>query len=184
MKRSHGLLLIPVLAVALCGVFAAALTGCGSSEAAPPDPGATAAPTPAPSAPSPADTEEPPPDLHAASTQQADAYELSATAQEHYATGELSSFGISLQPRGEWHVNQEYPIHVQLAAEDGVTLPKVELERADAAEFGQNVARFDVPFTAAAAGSPRVAAHVSFAVCTDENCMFHDETVALALPVQ
>ena len=122
--------------------------------------------------------------MHAPPRQQGDAYELNASAQDHYTSGELSSFGLSLTPRGEWHVNQEYPIHVALVAEDGVTLPKSELERGDAADFGEREVRFDIPFTAASAGAPRVAAHVSFAMCTAENCMFYDQTVALPLTVQ
>jgi hypothetical protein len=178
MSRSLPLSLRRLSLVAL-SLGAIGFTACSEPAAdAPPDPAPSA--TAAPEDP-PADA---PPDLQAATSRQGETYNLSVSGQEHYAAGELGSFGIVLAPRGEWHVNQEYPIHVELAAADGVTLPKTELERVDAAEFAEAGARFDVPFTAAAAGSPRVAAKVSFAMCTEENCMFEEQTVALALPVQ
>ncbi|NOY90278.1 MAG: hypothetical protein GXP55_03640 [Deltaproteobacteria bacterium] len=177
--RLSSSLLLTTLTLSL-GLFGAA---CGSSESATPPTPAQAAATPAAAEPT-AEPADAPPDLQAASEAQGDNFELSVSGQDGYAAGELSSFSISLTPRGEWHVNQEYPLHIVLAAEDGVTLPKTELERGDAAEYGERAVRFDVPFTAASAGAKRVAAKVFFAVCTDENCMPQERTVALALSVQ
>lgn len=112
------------------------------------------------------------------------AFELRAAAAGPFRSGELGRFSITLTPRGQWHVNQEYPIRVELDAPGEVGLPKTELERADAAEFGEERARFDVPFTPSAAGEHRVRAKVSFAVCTDENCIPDERTLALVLPVE
>lgn len=160
------------------------LTACGSSGGEAP---ATSEPAPERPAQPPA-TEAPAtedgPDFDAPASHQGESYSLSLTAEEGYQAGALSSFAIDLTPRGEWHVNQEYPIHIDVAGQDGITLPKAELERADAATFTERAVRFLVPFTPATAGQPKVAAKVSFAMCTAENCIFHDETVALALPVQ
>lgn len=113
-----------------------------------------------------------------------DAFELRAAATGPYQQGQLGQFAITLTPRGEWHVNEEYPISVELEAPEEVGLPKPELERSDAAEFGEERARFDVPFTPTAAGEHRVQANVSFAVCTPENCIPDERTLALVLPVQ
>lgn len=113
-----------------------------------------------------------------------EAFELRAAATGPYQQGELGQFAITLTPRGEWHVNEEYPISVELEAPAAVGLPKPELERSDAAEFGEERARFDVPFTPTAAGEHRVQAKVSFAVCTPENCIPDERTLALVLPVQ
>jgi len=159
------------------------LWACGSSEPTS-DPSTATPPSPQTPPLAPEVAPEAAPDLHAASQAQGASYALDASGDAHYAVGELSQFGIALSPRGEWHVNQEYPLHVELVAEDGVSLPKSELERADAAEFGERGVRFDVPFSAAAAGDHRVAAKVSFAMCTAENCMLQEQTVALALPIQ
>jgi len=175
--RLSSSLLLTMLTLSL-GLFGAAACGSSESAAPPPTPAAQGAATPA------AEPADAPPNLQAPSESQGENYDLTVSGQDGYAAGELSSFSISLTPRGEWHVNQEYPMHIVLAAEDGVTLPKSELERGDAAEYGERSVRFDVPFTAATAGPKRVAAKVFFAVCTDENCMPQERTVALALSVQ
>ncbi|MBK8169091.1 MAG: hypothetical protein IPK60_01950 [Sandaracinaceae bacterium] len=111
-------------------------------------------------------------------------FELRATPEAGYRAGQAGTFAIALTPSGNYHVNQEYPIRVTLRAPSGVTLQKAELVRADAAEFGERLARFSVPFTATAAGTPRVEAEVDFAVCTPENCMPDRRTVAVTLAVQ
>jgi len=109
---------------------------------------------------------------------------LRANAQGPYRSGELGRFGISLTPRGEYHVNQEYPMSIELTGPNGVEFPKSTLERADAAEFGEQEARFDVPFTPGATGEHRIEAKVSFAVCTPENCVPDERTLAVLLPVE
>ena len=101
-----------------------------------------------------------------------------------YHAGQLSSFSITLRPKGNYHVNQEYPISITLSGPTAVHLAKATLERGDAAEFGERLARFDVPFTPASAGTHRVVADVDFAVCTPETCMPDRRTVALAVVVQ
>jgi hypothetical protein len=160
------------------------LLGCGGGASpaspapadAPKPPVVQAAPTPAPVAPQPA----------AAATDHVDdpSFELAASPVGPYTAGKLGSFGVSLKPRGVYHVNQEYPISISLHADEAVSLPKAELAKADAATFGEKLARFDVPFTAAKAGSHRVEAKVRFAVCTPENCVPDERTLALMLPVQ
>jgi hypothetical protein len=83
-----------------------------------------------------------------------------------------------------YHVNQDYPMNVTLDGGDALQLPKRELKKADAATFTEKLARFDVPFTPSKAGSHRVDAKVKFAVCTPENCMPDERTLALVLPVE
>lgn len=111
-------------------------------------------------------------------------FELRADATGPYSSGELGQFAITLTPRGEYHVNEEYPIRVELEAPAEVGLSKTELARDDTAEFGEQRARFDVPFTPTGAGEHRVNAKVDFAVCTPENCIPDERTLALVLPVQ
>ena len=97
---------------------------------------------------------------------------------------ELGRVVIELQPKGVYHVNQEYPLEIALtSAADGV-LPKAQLAKADAAEFGEKKARFDIPVSPKAAGSVSVNANVKFAVCTEENCVPDERNLTLALAVQ
>lgn len=111
-------------------------------------------------------------------------FELALVPSPPYAVGKLASFAVSLKPRGVYHINQDYPIDIALTPSDGVTLPKSQFKKADAATFEEKTARFDVPFTPSKAGQQRVEAHVKFAVCTPENCVPDERTLALVLPVE
>lgn len=107
-----------------------------------------------------------------------------APTQPKYAAGQPGSVQIELQSRGEWHVNQEYPIRVDLAAPEGVALPKAELLKDDAKEFGEDKVRFLAEVEPSAAGTHEVSCDVSFALCTEENCILERRTVAMQLEVQ
>ena len=156
----------------------ALLAGCGGGEPAAPAPAPAA---PAPSAPAPA----PAPAAAAAATDKVDdaTFELALKPTGPYAPGKVQSFAVSLKPKGEYHVNQDYPFSVSLTGQ-GVSFPKAELGKSDAAKFDDKAIELDVPFTAAAAGKHSVSAHVKFAVCTPETCVPDERTLALALPVE
>jgi len=113
-----------------------------------------------------------------------DSYALRAQGQPGYASGALGSYQIELEGRGGWHVNQDYPIRIALAEVEGLSYPKAELDRADAADFGDERARFEIPFTATGAGTHQAQAHVHFAMCNPENCVLLDRRLALDLRVE
>lgn len=110
-------------------------------------------------------------------------FELRASASGPYAPGTEGRFEIALTPRGEYHVNADYPMTIDVEAPSAVTLPRAQLGPDQAAELAEPRARFQVPFTATAAGEHRVTARVDFAVCTPESCMPDCRTLALVLPV-
>ncbi len=107
-----------------------------------------------------------------------------APAQPKYAAGKPGELEIALESRGEWHVNQEYPIRVDIKAASGVAIPKAELVNDDAKEFGEDKVRFLAPIEPSAAGKHEVTCDVSFAMCTEENCILEKRTVAMELEVQ
>jgi hypothetical protein len=107
-----------------------------------------------------------------------------APAQPKYAAGKPGELEIALEGRGEWHVNQEYPIRVDLKAAPAVTIPKAELVKDDAKEFGEEKVRFLAAVEPSAAGKHEVSCDVSFAMCTEENCILEKRTVAMELEVQ
>jgi len=107
-----------------------------------------------------------------------------APAQAKYAAGKPGELEIALESRGEWHVNQEYPIRVDLKATPGVTFPKVELVKDDATEFGDEKVRFLAAVEPASAGEHEVTCDVSFALCTEENCILEKRTLAMVLEVE
>lgn len=111
-------------------------------------------------------------------------YELVATASGPYTAGQPGTFEIRLLPRGDHHVNVDFPFEVALAGPEPVRFPETSLDSEDAAELTEQRARFSVPFTPEAAGEHRVTATVDFAVCTPSTCLPEQRTLALVLPVQ
>jgi hypothetical protein len=107
-----------------------------------------------------------------------------APAQTKYTVGKPGEVEIALEGRGEWHVNQEYPIRIDVTAPDAAGLEKRELLKDDAAEFGEKKVRFLAPVAPSAAGEHEVTCDVSFAMCTDENCVLERRTVAMQLEVK
>lgn len=109
-------------------------------------------------------------------------FRLALTGKPDYAAGKESAVDLVLEARGGYHVNQEYPIRIDLKAPASVKLPKPSLGRADAAQFGEERARFELPFSADK-GTHELLANVDFAVCTKETCVPDQRTLALSLEV-
>jgi hypothetical protein len=107
-----------------------------------------------------------------------------APVQPKYAAGKAGELEIALESRGDWHVNQEYPIRVDIEAATGVAIPKSELVKDDAKEFGNQKVRFLARVEPTTAGKHEVTCDVSFAMCTEENCILEKRTVAMELEVQ
>lgn len=107
-----------------------------------------------------------------------------APAQPKYTVGKPGEVEIALEGRGDWHVNQEYPIRIEVTAPEGAGVAKKELFKDDAKEFGEKKVRFLALVAPSAAGEHEVSCDVSFAMCTDENCVLERRTVAMRLEVQ
>ena len=170
--------LVNRLALAAALFLPLAATGCGEDGPASPATPADPAPTAQAEEPAGGEDSEPGPTVTDVS------FELRATASGPYASGEQGTFEVRLAPRGEYHVNEDYPMTVTVSGPEGLTLPSAPLGTDDAAEHGEALARFEVPFTAAGAGEHTVRCEVDFAVCTPEACVPDHRTLALALPVQ
>jgi hypothetical protein len=159
-----------------------ALAACGSKQGP-----AESAPEPTPAAPAPLAKPAAPaadkPEGPLSDKAEDPTFELALVSTGPYAAGKPASFSVSLKPRGDYHVNEDYPFSVTLEGQ-AMTLPKTELGKADAAEFTENGVRLDVPFTASETGECSVKANVKFAVCTPETCVPDERTLALALTVQ
>ena len=123
-----------------------------------------------------------PPAAEARASWEEPSFVLQSATPGPFQAGSEGHFDIRLEARGNHHVNQDYPISIQLTAAEGVTLPHATLGRPEAAEFTEALARFDVPFTATA-GHHELRALVDFAVCTPESCMPDTRTLSIALDV-
>ena len=146
------------------------LGACSKSEPAP-------EPAPTQAAPAAKSAEAPRPAI------EDNTFKLVLSGDPAYEAGKPSVAKLSLEARGGYHVNQEYPIRVDLKAPAGVKLTKPSLGRTDAAAFGEKSAEFALPFSADP-GAHALTATVDFAVCTAETCVPDQRTVALDLKVQ
>lgn len=166
-------------------LFTVALCGCGGNKeaAAAAAPAAEAPAAAKVEAPKPVETAKVPPSAAPSSIEEA-GFSLKLAEAGPYKAGELSRFVLHLEPRGVFHINQEYPIEISLTGDGETSFPKASLARPDAAEFGEKKARFDMPFTAKAAGDHKLLANVKFAVCTAENCVPDERDLALAVAVK
>jgi len=161
------------------GLWGLLLTGCGgggeaSGPAAAPAPAAPAAPV---AAKAPEAPKGPPP-----SSIQENTFRLALESDPSYGEGKDGKFRVVLTAMGGYHVNQDYPIRVDLSGSEALKLKKSSLGKPDAAAFGEESARFDVTFSAQKGTHP-VSAVVDFAVCTKETCVPDQRTLALNLNV-
>ena len=90
-----------------------------------------------------------------------------------------ASLAVELRGAGHFHVNEQYPVVLELDVRDGST-EKPSLRRADAAEYTQAVARFTVPVVRAGARTV-VLGRMRFAVCSAENCVPESRNFAVAI---
>jgi hypothetical protein len=158
-----------VVATVLC----LGLCACSKSEAPAPTPSSAPAAAPTPVA----------PQSPAGPSVEDNTFKLSLVSEPEYSAGSAATLKVVLEARGNYHVNQDYPIKIDLKAPAGVTLPKSSLGKPDAAEFGEKIARFEVPFTATA-GAHELSADVDFAVCTPETCVPDQRKLAIKLAVK
>ena len=165
-----------LVTAAVCGgamLAGGGLAGCSKIEA--PAPSAEA-PTPGPAA-APQAAAAPTPSIEDKT------FKLALVSDPEYTAGAPAKLKLVLEARGGYHVNQDYPIRVDLKAPAAVKLDKTSLGKADAAEFGEPSAKFEVPFTAQS-GAHQLTADVDFAVCTPETCMPDQLTLAVSLHVK
>jgi hypothetical protein len=135
----------------------------------------------------PPSTEAPPPSSAAPAEARAvwdePSFELRGDAPGPYTAGTEGHFTIRLTPRGNYHVNQDYPLSITLTGPAGVTFPHATVTAEQAETMTEPLAAFSIPFTASSAGAQHVTALVDFAVCTPEACMPDTRTVAVDLSV-
>lgn len=99
------------------------------------------------------------------------------------AVGVPGKAALTVQGKSGWHINDQAPITVTAKADPGVELPKPKLVRADLTQSTRDTARFEIPFTAAAAGKKTITAEARFVVCQEQACKPIKETVALEVDV-
>jgi len=98
-------------------------------------------------------------------------YELTAHPADSYSVGKKAAFTILIKPRGEYHLNQQFPTSVTTRVPKSIALEKPQLDKDDAKLFSEQQVKFEVAFSASEAGEYEAKALVNFAVCTAKTCI-------------
>lgn len=140
------------------------------------EPPTAAAPAPAPAAnPAPAESA---PAANPAPAAPQPRVELAAPEYNLVASLTGGVFDLAIRGAGEYHVNENYPVAVTLAVDNG-SVAKPTMRKTDAAEFTQALAHFTQPVQSTGAGTV-VRGSVRFGVCRAEQCGFFNRDFALA----
>lgn len=107
----------------------------------------------------------------------------SKTVDAPYGVNKTGRFAIELEGRGPWKVNQEFPLRIRVTAPQGAGVHPLELAREDASVFTEQAAKFEIPVKPELAGNHHVTCDVSFSMCTPEQCILENRTLALDLAV-
>lgn len=115
-------------------------------------------------------------------------YELSTEGtSKSVRAGQQGTFVLTIRTRGNSHVSDEAPLKLELASAS-LKLNKAKLVLADSVakkEPGKQYAepRFEVPFTAAAAGKTTLEGKLSFFICTEKLCARQQKTLSIPVDV-
>ncbi len=91
---------------------------------------------------------------------------------------------LSIVPLQGTKVHPQAPLKIALAGTPGLKLTRDTLGRKDAADPKAEGPRFEVPFTAVAAGAQEARAKIEFYLCADDWCSRQTRDVAVAIAVK
>ncbi len=91
---------------------------------------------------------------------------------------------VSVVPLDGTKVHPAAPLKVALSSTAGVKLSREALARADAVDPKSSGPRFEVPFTAVAAGAQEARARFDFYLCTDTWCVRQVRDVSVSIAVE
>jgi hypothetical protein len=111
-------------------------------------------------------------------------FALRVEKADSYSVGKEASFFVVLSPKGEYHINQEYPTSIALNSSAELSFKKNKLLKPDATRFDEKLAKFELPFSAVKNGDFPLEVKASFAMCTAETCIPFDKTLALSLSIK
>ncbi|BDG07773.1 hypothetical protein [Anaeromyxobacter paludicola] len=122
------------------------------------------------------------PALADAASEAAGSYTLeTAGTTEQVRPGAPGKLVLFIHPKAGTHVHPQAPLAIALEAPAGVKLAKEKLGHKDAVDPKAEAPRFEVPFTAAAAGRYELKAAIDFFICSDTWCV--KQSRALSVPV-
>jgi hypothetical protein len=118
------------------------------------------------------------------SAEAAASYRLDTTGSTlAVAPGGRGKLVLAIVPGDKIHVHPQAPLRISLEAK-GLELSKTALGHADAVDPKAEGPRFEVPFTARAAGAQEARAKLEFFVCSDRWCVKQTRELTFAVRVK
>jgi len=99
------------------------------------------------------------------------------------APGGTGTLVLAIVPAEKIHVHPQAPLKITLTAA-GLALAKTSLGHKDAVDPKAEGPRFEVPFTAGAAGAQEAKAKVDFFICSDRWCVKQVREVVFKVDVK
>lgn len=100
------------------------------------------------------------------------------------AAGGTGKLVLAIVPVKGTHVHPAAPLKIALSGTPGLRLARTQLGHADAVDPRAEGPRFEVPFTAVAAGAQEARAKVDFYLCSDAWCVKQSRDVVVAVDVK
>jgi hypothetical protein len=104
-------------------------------------------------------------------------YSIQVSAPAETAVGRSSVATVTLEPRGGYKVNIEYPLKLSVTAPAAAQSSSRELTKADARELTEKKAKMEVDYQLGVAGEHRFSGKLRFSVCTETLCEVFAEDV-------
>ena len=99
--------------------------------------------------------------------------------------GERGKLVLSIEPlQAKVHIHPQAPLKIKLTAPAGLKLDKAELGHKDATDPKADGRRYEVPFTAVAAGKQEARANLDFFICSDTWCVKQVRQVTFPVDVR
>jgi hypothetical protein len=113
----------------------------------------------------------------------ASAYKIDAQPSKA-KRGSPATAHVEVVPVEGAHVSPDAPISFNVKSGTLLKMDKAKLGRADARETAKKGVAFDVPFTAASAGSEDLKGTLNFFICTDTLCEKQSKEIVLPVTVE
>lgn len=116
----------------------------------------------------------------------ASSYRVETAGTTHgLKVGEKGKLVLSIEPlQPKVHIHPQAPLKIRLEASPGLALGKTELAHKDAVDPAAAGRRFEVAFTATAAGKQEARADLDFFICSDTWCVKQVRQVAFPVDVR
>ena len=113
-----------------------------------------------------------------------ESYTVKLASPAKVTTGSKGSATLEIIPKKGWHLNDEFPYKLTVAAPAGAKVAKPEQGKKDTVAFSHSSMKWAIDFQASAAGDKAFTGKVKFAVCTETSCDPKKEELAFNVKVE